>query len=233
MHKQNSLLIVYDADRIQQPGAHLFDPHHWREQGCLVGEAEGRGSALFLETGYGPAVLRRYLRGGWAARFSRDRYVFTGYDRSRPLAEYLVLETLARAGLPVPAPLAAICARQGPFYTGWLMTARLLNVTPLADLLAEQAEDSTLWRSTGRCIRSFHEFGVIYADLNARNILVGSDRTIYLIDFDRARISKKSPGAFQANLRRLKRSLLKLWPAADADRLEGCWQQLQAGYRET
>ena len=95
-------LIVYDADRIQHPQAQLFDVGFWKAQGCVVGEAVGRGSAWFLETPFGSAVLREYLRGGWPGRFIRDRYVFTGWSRSRPVAEFNILVELHRLGLPVP-----------------------------------------------------------------------------------------------------------------------------------
>ena len=70
-HNQESLVIVYDAEQVQQPGPHLFDETYWRERGAVEGEAAGRGSALFLDTPFGPAVLRRYLRGGWPAKVSR------------------------------------------------------------------------------------------------------------------------------------------------------------------
>ena len=109
-HKQDSLVIVYDAERLEQPGPETFDPAFWRERGALAGEARGRGSAYFLETEFGQAVLRQYLRGGQAARVSRDRYLFTGFERSRPVAEFRMLARLAEDGLPVPWPLAALCA---------------------------------------------------------------------------------------------------------------------------
>jgi len=133
-HKQDSRVIVYDADLIQQPGAHLFAADAWERSGSVVGQAPGRGSALFLETGFGPAVLRHYLRGGWAARLSRDRYLYAGLERSRPIAEFHMLARLYKQGLPVPRPLAAQCKRAGIFYSGDLITRRLMDVIPLADL---------------------------------------------------------------------------------------------------
>ena len=209
----------------------MFNAESWQQNGGLVGLAEGRGSALLLETAYGPAVLRRYLRGGWAARFSRDRYLFTGFERSRPVAEFRLLATLWSQGLPVPQPLAAQCVRHGIFYTGSLMTRRILDVVPLADLLASDEAGCELWRATGACIRRFHERGVVHADLNARNILVGHPAAVYLIDFDRARISKGAQRSFGANLGRLRRSLDKLWPGSKADQLESDWSCLLEGYR--
>jgi 3-deoxy-D-manno-octulosonic acid kinase len=232
IHKQDSLVIVYDADRIEQPGIQLFDPDHWRRQGRLVGEAEGRGSALLLDTPFGPAVLRRYLRGGQAARISQDRYLFTGFVRSRPLAEFHMLAELSQAGLPVPQPLAAICRRSGLFYTGWLMTRRIMDVFPLAELLAKRDQDLGMWQKTGCCVKRFHDYGVVHADLNARNILVGAADEIHLIDFDRARISSNDASAFSANLKRLRRSLEKLWPERTRNRLDPCWSSLMAAYGE-
>ncbi len=231
-HKQDSQVIVYDADSIKQLDTQLFDADSWEQSGGLVGLAEGRGSALLLETAFGPAVLRRYLRGGWAARFSRDRYLFTGFERSRPLAEFRLLAMLRAQDLPVPHPLAAQCMRNGIFYTGSLMTKRIPDVVPLADLLGSVEAGCELWRATGACIRRFHQQGVVHADLNARNIMVRDSAAVYLIDFDRARISKGAHRSFEANLRRLRRSLDKLWPGSKKDQLESCWSCLLEGYRE-
>jgi len=228
-HKQDSRIIVYDADLIQQPGAHLFAIDAWEGGGKVVGQAPGRGSALFLETNFGPAVLRHYLRGGWAAYLSRDRYLYTGLDRSRPIAEFHMLARLFEMGLPVPRPLAAQCARKGLFYSGDLVTTRLLDVSPLADLPDIQQTGSAPWIATGTCIRRFHDHGLVHADLNARNILVGSESSVYLIDFDRARIRAGARNLFEANLKRLKRSLQKI---LDPVQLEQRWQYLQQGYKE-
>lgn len=213
------------------PRVEWFDPGYWRRQGAVTGEAVGRGSALFLETEFGPAVLRAYLRGGWASRVSRDRYFFISWERSRPAAEFRILAELAEAQLPVPAPLSAMGRKQGLFYRGWLMTRRIEGVEPLADRFTEEPPET--WRRIGACIRRFHDFGVVHADLNARNILVGGhsngDSGIYLIDFDRARIDAGNDSAFRANLQRLKRSLDKWWPDGGDDKASR-WQALLDGY---
>jgi len=228
-YKKNSRIIVYDADLIQQPGAHLFVAEAWESSGSVVGQAPGRSSALFLETGFGPAVLRHYFRGGWAARLSRDRYVYTGLERSRPIAEFHMLARLYKMGLPVPRPLAAQCLREGMFYSGDLMTRRLLDVIPLADLPDILQNDPAMWIATGACIRHFHDHGLVHADLNARNILVGSENTVYLIDFDRAQIRPGARNLFEANLKRLQRSLRKI---LGPGQLEQDWKYLQRGYTE-
>lgn len=210
----------------------MFDPGRWERAGAVMGRAAGRGSALLLDTPFGEVVLREYLRGGWPARVSRDRYFFTGYERSRPLSEFRMLAALFERGLPVPRPLAAVCDRLILFYRGWLMTSLLPDVEPLADQLMERGNDAALWRRAGRVIGRFHDAGVVHADLNARNILIGPEDSVYLVDFDRARFSAGNARAFSANLARLRRSLEKLWPAAGRERLERCWHDLLAGYED-
>lgn len=227
--KQDSRIIVYDAELIQQPGVHLFAADAWERSGSVVGQAPGRGTALFLETVFGPAVLRHYLRGGWAAHISRDRYLYTGLERSRPIAEFQMLARLYKQGLPVPRPLAAQCAREGLFYSGDLMTTRLLNVLPLADLPGSQQADPEMWLTTGACLRRFHDQGVVHADLNARNILIGGDNCVYLIDFDRARIRAGAQNLFEANLKRLHRSLQQF---LGREALAQSWRYLQRGYQQ-
>jgi 3-deoxy-D-manno-octulosonic acid kinase len=107
---------------------------------------------------------------------------------------------------------------------------RILQVVPLADLIAERADDNSLWRRCGAMIRRFHAVGVVHADLNARNILVGPGQAVHLVDFDRARIAEGDAAAFRANLARLRRSLEKLWPDALRADLDDCWNQLLGGY---
>jgi len=226
-YKQKSLVIVYDADRVQQPTPGLFLRDHWEQQRAVVGQARGWGNALLLETPFGPAVLRQYLRGGWPAQVSDDRYLFTGFERSRPLREFHMLARLTARALPVPAPLAAQCLRDGPFYRGWLLMERILDAATLVDLL-----ERTPWREVGAMIRRFHDAGVVHADLNARNVLVAGGDAVHLVDFDRARISVGDSAAFRANLRRLRRSLDKLWPADRLALLETGWAELQDAYRD-
>jgi len=229
-HKQDDLYIVYDADRVRHPGANLFDPEYWEKQNAVTGKARGRGCAWFLDTDFGAAVLKQYLRGGWAARVSRDRYVFSGFERTRPVMEFRMLEKLGGEELPVPQPLAAMCRRDGGFYSGWILTQRIPCVEPLAEQVAAREGDREIWRAVGACIRRFHRFGLVHADLNARNILVDEAGVIHLIDFDRSRISPGNERAFEANLLRLRRSLEKIWPESFGTDLESCWFQLGEGY---
>lgn len=225
----DSRAIVYDADRIQQPDSRLFEPDYWVQAGAVAGKAKGRGNTLLLDTPFGPAVLRQYLRGGFVSRFSRDRYLYLGYPRSRPVAEANLLARLFNLGLPVPEVLGALCQRRGLIYSGALLTSRISEAVPLADLLGDFSHEYSMWFAIGVCIRHFHDQGVWHADLNVRNILIDGQKRVWLIDFDRARMLQAGHRALAGNLQRLQRSVRKEG-LISAAQLEACWSQLMLGY---
>ncbi|NIP17305.1 MAG: 3-deoxy-D-manno-octulosonic acid kinase [Xanthomonadales bacterium] len=223
--------MLYDGDYIQAPEERFFDPLWWEQEGAVTGRAAGRGSAVFIEAPFGPAVLRTYLRGGWPARISRDRYLYTGLQRTRPFREFRLLTSMVDAGLPVPGPLAALCRRKGLTCTGALITRRLPDVTPLAELLGDAGLGDGEWSAIGRTIGRFHHAGVRHADLNARNILMRPGTgEVFLVDFDRSAISPGRPVNGNPNLARLRRSLGKLWPAEPERGIDPCWRALLDGY---
>ena len=231
-HTEKSLAIAYDASLMMAPGVDFFSVDYWRSHQALVGEAIGRGSAWFIEAPFGPVVLREFLRGGWVAKLSRQSYFFTTVARSRPFREYHLLAALYEQGLPVPRPVAALCKHHGIISTGALMTVRLESVQTLADLIPGNQDGDGLWENVGKCIRRFHNAGVWHADLNARNILLDTGFKVYLIDFDRARFTPGKAVDGEGNLNRLKRSLIKLWPADELSGLQPAWSQLKAAYDE-
>jgi 3-deoxy-D-manno-octulosonic acid kinase len=226
--------MLYDASRASNLGAGWFDPQYWQGRGELEGTAHGvKGPAYFLRAPDGRRyVLRHYRRGGLLARLSADRYLWRGEDSTRPFAEWQLTYSLQRAGLPVPAPIAARYRRYGSSYTGDLITERLATVGSLAECLRAGALSVLTWISIGRCIRRFHDLGVCHADLNARNILL-SEENVYLVDFDRCQL--RAPGLWRdANLVRLRRSLEKITWALPAERFgEADWHGLLDGYRKS
>jgi 3-deoxy-D-manno-octulosonic acid kinase len=132
------------------------------------------------------------------------------------------------AGLRVPAPIAALCDRDGRFYRAALITRRITPVHALADLLSDNNLD---WALLGAGLREFHDAGVDHADLNARNILVHDEtQQAWLIDFDRSSFTGGTAVDGSRNLARLKRSLDKLWPESGPD-LELAWASLLQGYQ--
>jgi len=166
----------------------------------------GRQGVLHLTRMGVPMIMRHYYRGGVPALFSKDLFLFHGFDKSRAYLELSLLENMWEAGLPVPKPVAARCQRTGLLYRADIIMNEILNSKTLVEVLIGDEPDEAMWENIGRTIRRFHEHGVRHVDLNANNILIDSDNNVYLIDFDRC-YRKSVPKL--GSLQRLRRSLNK------------------------
>jgi 3-deoxy-D-manno-octulosonic acid kinase len=234
---QGALLVdpLRTAELLEGAGESLFDPEYWRARAELVPADRGRGATWFVGPARQPWVLRHYRRGGAAASVSSDRYVWAGEARVRSFAEYRLLALLHRRGLPVPAPVAARYRRSGLAYRCDLITQRIEAAQPLSALLLAGALNDTHWRSIGAAVAVLHAAGADHADLNAHNVLIGTDGAICVIDFDRSRLHKpggaRRPAWAARNLERLRRSLAKIADESGIRRvLPEQWAMLEAGY---
>jgi 3-deoxy-D-manno-octulosonic acid kinase len=205
--------ILFDARLVHQAAAEWFDPEWWGPRAEPVA-AGGRGAAWFVEGPFGAGVLRHYLRGGLAARFSRDAYSWHGADRTRSFAEFRLARALHTLGLPVPRPIAACYWRAGLPYRAAILVERLPGVSSFA-ALASQSGEGAPWESAGRLLARFHRAGLDHADLNADNLLFDPFGKGWLIDFDKSSLRIPATGWRESNLARLRRSLLKLRGARD------------------
>ncbi len=200
--------ILYDPRPVAEPGAQLFEPDFWRARGSLCESPGGRGSILSIEDAGRSWVLRRYLRGGFAARFAHDRYLWLGEERTRSFRELRLLAWLQARGLPVPPPVAGRYRRSTLTYRAELITERLAGARSLEAVLEARQVEAWRWTAIGRCLRRFHDAGVQHADLNSRNVMLGEQGEVWLLDFDRGRL--RAPGAWiRRSLDRLARSLEK------------------------
>jgi len=206
--------ILFDPGRVERPDWGLFDRERWRAHGALREHRAGRGSIHFVEDGAHSWALRRYLRGGMAARIAHARYLYLGEDRTRSFRELRLLGRLVDLGLPVPAPVAAGYRRDGCTYEAELITVRLAGAVTLIELLRAGGMDEMHWSAIGRCLRRFHDAGVQHADLTASNVLLDQAGRVWVLDFDRGRL--RQPGAWRRRvLDRLARSLAKLQAGND------------------
>ncbi|MES1925751.1 3-deoxy-D-manno-octulosonic-acid kinase [Salinisphaera sp. T31B1] len=198
----------------------------------MTGEAAGRGAAYFLDGLDGrPWVLRHNRRGGAIAHINHDRFLWSGAARARSLTELSLLADMRAAGLPVPAPVAALADRRGLVYRGDVITERIADSRPLAEHLMVAVLADSGWQALGRVIARFHRAGIHHADLNARNVLLDGTGQFYVIDFDKAR--QRRPGSWCApNLARLRRSLDKFAGKTRGFAFSGAdWAALERGYR--
>ncbi len=206
--------ILYKPERLSTISLEWLQPEFWRLRGLIEAELGGRGQALAVRTETGPAVLRRFRRGGWMARITRDRYLYTGFDRSRALREFCLLDQLCGLGLPVPEPWAASCERAGSSYRAGIMTARIPGAATLAD--CAETLNRPDWDRLFETLDRFFEAGLLHPDLNAHNILLSESTRWFVIDFDRARLAR-GPVSPRPMLERLSRSLDKLAVQARPD----------------
>jgi len=220
--------ILFDRQRLRQAEPTLFSPAHWGDKARPVGEG-GRGGAWFVDAPFGHCVLRNYLRGGVAAKFSRDRYLWQGPDRTRSFAEFRLMRKLIAHKLPVPQPLAAFYMRDGVRYRAAILMERLEDVRSLADR-AQVAGRGAPWEEAGRLIARFHRAGLDHADVNAHNILFDANGRGWLIDFDRGVLRIPATRWRERNLKRLLRSLLKLRGERSREDVEKDYARLRRAY---
>jgi 3-deoxy-D-manno-octulosonic acid kinase len=223
--------MLFDASRCSGPDERIFEHEHWRGLGALEETAGGRGTVAFLRDGERRWVLRHYRRGGLVAGLLGDAYLWSGADRTRAFREWRLLRDLHESNLPVPVPVAARYQRSGLFYRADLLTEELPTRRTLAQALAVAPLDLAAWRSVGASIGLLHARGVHHADLNAHNLLLGGEGTVYVLDFDRGRVRARGPWE-QRVLERLRRSLGKVTAGLPADRFgDAAWRALLDGCR--
>ncbi|MCP4333803.1 MAG: 3-deoxy-D-manno-octulosonic acid kinase [Gammaproteobacteria bacterium] len=224
--------ILYDKAIINQISDERFTPGGWPHAELLTGSLRsgGRGNTMFVGNVPRQFVLRHYMRGGLISKLIRDRFVFSGADKTRSFLEWRLLDKLVSNNLRVPRPAAARYRQRGTFYTADIITVRIPNVTPLSQYIAENEPDEAFWRSVGETIYVFHAAGVYHADMNAYNLQVDNAGLLWMLDFDKG--SLRPPGPWQqATLNRLHRSLRKIVGLDPRLNFRAAnWEQLIEGY---
>lgn len=195
-----------------------------------VQPGRGRGAIRRVDTAFGRVVVRHYQRGGFVARLSRDRFVWTGAEATRPFREFRVIQRLRAMGLAVPEGAAGRYVRQGFFYRADLVTREIPGARTLAERLASGGVAPD-WFELGALIARFHAVGLWHADLNAHNVLYDDGGRSWLIDFDRARFVLPFATSLTGNLDRLARSLRKLGHGAVVAGQP--WAAFHRGYDQT
>lgn len=223
--------IVYDDAIVSQFKPQYFEPDYWPDALPSAGQGAGRGGVLFIRHEGNDWVLRHYFRGGLPGKVLDDQFVWTGAEQTRSMREWNLLRLIHAQNLPAPAPVAARHVRHGLFYTADLITQQLPDVEPFSVRLCAGPASDELWQRVGACIARFHRAGFYHADLNAHNLQIGSEDSVYLLDWDRG--EHRQPGDWTAaNLARLRRSLEKIRREQSAHFTAVDWGWLMAGYSD-
>ena len=224
--------ILYDKAIINQISDERFTPAGWPHAELLTGplRSGGRGNTMYVGNVPRQFVLRHYLRGGLVGKIIRDRYLFSGADKTRPFKEWRLLDKLSSNNLRVPRPAAARYRQSGTFYTADIITVRIPDVVALSQYIAENNPDEAFWRSVGESIYEFHEAGVYHADMNAYNLQIDKSGSLWMLDFDKGALRPRGPWQ-QATLDRLHRSLYKIVGLDPRLNFRAAnWEQLLEGY---
>ncbi len=192
----------------------------------------GRQAVTRLTVLNTPMILRHYFRGGVPARFSKDRFLFTGYQHSRSFLEINLLNLMWTEQLPVPKPVAAKCKREGITYQAEILMQEIVDAHTLAEMLIKGTLSERIWQKIGQTIQRFHAFGIQHVDLNVHNILIDASEDIFLIDFDRCKRTPYSASWAERGLQRLERSLEKEKSKLQAFNYQpAMFLQLREGYQ--
>ena len=149
----------------------------------------GRGSVAIVHLeGIGSVVVKYYTRGGLVRYLVKRRYLRRGKTRCQ--IEYEVLQKVRDLGVRAPEPIA-YAYRGGLFYKGWLVTKKINEQQTLAQLSCTDEEHAIIvMKELIAQVSILINNNIFHVDLHPGNVLVDSSDRIFLIDFDRARISQ-------------------------------------------
>ena len=170
---------------------------------------DGRSPVLKKEIkGIGTVVIKQYLRGGMMQWLLKDRYFKAGPCRAR--AEFEILLKAAGYGINVPEPI--LYFQKGYLvYKCWLITKEIPNNGSIAQI-SLTAPDSikTLMNKVTFQVQKMITKGIYHVDFHPGNVLAGRDGKIYLLDFDKAFITKmKKTTLSRKYVNRWNRAVLK------------------------
>ena len=207
--KNNNIYIQYNSNVFSNFSNKLFNIDYISKEGLIKSVMDGRGKALELEYGGKSYFLKHYIRGGFVAKISYDRYIFNSLASTRAVKEYNFLNTMNDKGLPVPKAAALQVITNRFTYKADLITCKIENEGTLYEFIKNNKMTKVLWNSLGTTIEKFYQENVYHSDLNAKNIIIDKDNNFFLLDFDNSYFfyDKK---LFTKSMFRLERSLKKI-----------------------
>ena len=222
--------IFYDPALINKNIKLVFDSCYWQQRNLIIGSAQGRGTTWFVKLPILEGALRHYRRGGLFGKIISDHYLFLGWQKTRSIQEFQLLQKLREAGVNVPRPIAARAVKKTFTYQADLLSEKIPNAQDLVTLLQTNSLPDKVYHKIGLEIQKMHTNQVNHTDLNIHNILIDQADKVWIIDFDKCFIDSGKHWQ-EKNLQRLKRSFIKEVKKRDVHWSEKEWQALLAGYQ--
>jgi 3-deoxy-D-manno-octulosonic acid kinase len=227
--EESKLYIVFDDSLISENIECCFDAQFWQAENKVIGSATGRGTTWFIQLSQTQGALRHYRRGGLFGKLVSDHYLFTGWKKTRSIAEFNLLQTLREFAVNVPKPIAARVVKTTFCYQADLLSEKIPEAQDLVTILQHRCLTEAEYHAIAKQIKKMHQAQVNHTDLNIHNILLDNQGKVWIIDFDKC-YQQAGEHWKQNNLKRLLRSFNKelkkrniLWGIND-------WKSLLAGY---
>lgn len=202
-------VIFFNQDLMKTCSYSFFEPKFWQQKNAILGKSYGRGTTTFFKYNNLDCILRNYKRGGLIAKFITNKYFYLGFKNTRVWKEYELLEYMYKLGLPVPKPIAGRVIKSGLLYQADIILETINNTVNLKEYLSENRLLKNDLVNIGKTIAMFHNNCIFHSDLNISNIMLDSDKKVWLVDFDKCKIKRKNKLWQLNNIRRLKRSFDK------------------------
>lgn len=170
----------------------------------------GRNSVTISELeGIGSVAIKYFTRGGFNRFFVKHRYL-RWRPRTRSQIEFDMLARVRSLDIMAPEPVA--WAHQGGlFYRGWLVTREIKKQRNLAELSAREPRQAQ--KALAHLIPQVAKLianRILHIDLHPGNVLVDNRERVFLLDFDKACLSNKTPAYLKSRyLRRWRRAVHK------------------------
>ena len=207
--KNKNIYIQYNPDVFDKFSSKLFNTDYISKEGLIKSEINGRGKTPEIEFEGRRLFLKHYIRGGFAAKISYDKYFFDSIASTRSVKEYNILNNLFSKELPVPKPAALQVIINKFTYTADLITCKIENVGTLHDFIMNSKMNSNLWDALESTLEKFYNENVYHSDLNSKNVLIDKNNNFHLVDFDNSYFFYEKK-LFLKSIMRLERSLFKL-----------------------
>ena len=207
--KNKNIYIQYNTDVFNKFSSKLFNTDYISKEGLIKSEINGRGKTPEIEFEGRRLFLKHYIRGGFAAKISYDKYFFDSIASTRSVKEYNFLNNLFSKELPVPKPAALQVIINKFTYTADLITCKIENVGTLHDFIMNSKMNSNLWDALEGTLEKFYNENVYHSDLNSKNVLIDKNNNFHLVDFDNSYFFYEKK-LFLKSIMRLERSLFKL-----------------------